>query len=140
MVSRLNGRLANQTALTLVTQTNLIELKDDREQSAPPNTVFFSKLLRTESRSSLRHREMPSSGLIHRFLNGKMPKPEVDLVLPRDNPHKMPVAAERPTLFAIEATANEESTPDSEERVLLGTRNINWKSQNQDPKDYPRWM
>lgn len=82
---------------------------------------------------------MPSSGLIHRLLNGKIPESEDNLVLPRDNPRKTPMAAVRPTLFSIEAAANEERTSDGDQSVLLGINNIKWANGIQEPS-YPRWM
>lgn len=135
------GRSANQTVLPLVTQTSRIKL-DGRQQPAPQTLSFlkaFFRLKTTFQRSFQVQKAMPSSSLLHRFLNGKMPESEDDLVLPRNNPHKAPMTAVHPTLFSIEATANEESTSESDERVLLGIKNVKWTNEMQKP-NYPRWM
>ncbi|XHG04030.1 hypothetical protein AWENTII_007312 [Aspergillus wentii] len=59
-------------------------------------------------------------------------------MLPQANPRKTTNPALHPTLFSIEATAQDESRSD-EEHVLLGIRNINWASQIQEPEQL-RWM
>ncbi|KAL2823439.1 hypothetical protein BDW59DRAFT_96770 [Aspergillus cavernicola] len=75
----------------------------------------------------------PLEGLIPRFRNRK--ESEIELVVPGDNPAGSPTE----TLFSVEATAQDQSTPQDELRLLLGIKHLDGRDRIAPPKQL-RWM